>query len=213
MHTNFFVCKLSRRDPFGIICHLLSGIFYLDKEHNCCDNGSTFPMEFNKRIYRIFLSLVAAWCGLIVAAPLLASNTPLTGVASQVYSLFSPICHQFDSRSFHLAGEKLGVCIRCSSIYFSFFTSLALYPLFRRLNSFAVPRIKWLILALAPMVLDVMLNIASIHLSTILTRMISGIMFGGILPFFLFPPLIEALSQIRNRLTLRGGIFYARKAQ
>ncbi|MBI3788832.1 MAG: DUF2085 domain-containing protein [Ignavibacteriales bacterium] len=170
-------------------------------------------MEFNKRVYSIFLFLVAAWCGLIVAAPLLASYTQLTGVASQVYSLFSPICHQFDSRSFHIAGEKLGVCIRCSSIYFSFFASLALYPLFRRLESFTVPRIQWLILALMPMALDVMSNLTSIHLSTTVTRTISGIMFGGILPVFLFPPLVEALSQIRNRLTLRGGIFYARKAQ
>ena len=170
-------------------------------------------MEFNKRVYTIFLSLVAVWCGLIVAAPLLVSYAPSSGVASQVYSLFSPICHQFDSRSFHLAGEKLGVCIRCSSIYFSFFASLALYPLFRRLEPVTVPRMQWLILAVTPMALDVMLNLTSIHRSTTLTSAISGIMFGGILPLFLFPPLVEAFSQIRNRLTLRGGIFYARKAQ
>lgn len=170
-------------------------------------------MEFNKRIYRIFLSLVAVWCGFIVAAPLLASYAPLSSVASQVYSLFSPICHQFDSRSFHLAGEKLGVCIRCSSIYFSFLSSLALYPMVRRLASPTIPQLRWLLLALAPMAMDVLLNLISLHLSTTLTRVLSGALFGGILPFFLFPPLVEAVSQIRNRLTLPGGIFYARKAQ
>ncbi len=193
--------------------HSSSCIFWLDKEHNCCDNASSFPMEFNKRIYQIFFSCIVAWCALIVAAPLLASYAPLSGVASQVYSFFSPICHQFDSRSFHLAGEKLGVCIRCSSIYFSFFASLALYPMVRRLTSLTMPQRRWLMLALAPMAVDVLLNLTSIHLSTTLTRVVSGTMFGGILPFFLFPPLAEALSQIRNRLTLRGGIFYARKAQ
>src|SRR5690242_14530294 len=53
------------------------------------------------------------WCLLIIAAPLLRLPA--------IYFFFSRICHQDPLRSWHLFGEPLAVCIRCTSIYCGFF--------------------------------------------------------------------------------------------
>ena len=168
-------------------------------------------MESNKRTYLIVLSLVALWCGGIVLAPLLV--TALPGVSTFLYSFYSPICHQIDSRSLHLFGEKIGVCSRCSSIYFGFLLSLAIYPFFQKLHAPAFPKRHWIALAILPMVIDVFLNFSGIHVSTLLTRAITGFLFGLILPFYLVPPLLEGIAQLRDQYLARGGFFYARKTQ
>lgn len=168
-------------------------------------------MDTSKRTYLIFVLLVAAWCAGILLAPLLSAHDVRLG--SFLYAFYSPICHQLDHRSFHLDGEKLGVCIRCSGIYFTFFVSLLLYPLVRSVSSPTVPHLRWLILAIGPMAVDVVLGFTGIHPSTVFTRFVTGILLGGILPLFLIPPLIEAVTQLRNRLLTQGGISYARKAE
>jgi uncharacterized membrane protein len=168
-------------------------------------------MEFNKRTYLILLLLVALWCGGIVLAPSLSTTLP--GVSSFLYSFYSPICHQIDARSFHLFGEKIGVCSRCSSIYFGFLLSLALYPFFRKLQAPAFPQRHWIALAVLPMLIDVFMNFTGIHESTLLTRAITGLLFGIILPFYLIPPLLEGIAQLRDQHIARGGFFYARKTQ
>jgi uncharacterized membrane protein len=67
-----------------------------------------------------FALLVGAtlWCATIIAAPVLGLHF--------VYDAFSTICHQDPSRSFHLDGSPLPVCIRCASIYFGFLFALIL---------------------------------------------------------------------------------------
>jgi uncharacterized membrane protein len=168
-------------------------------------------MDINKRVYTILVLLTAFWCIGILLAPALQANHPVA--SSMVYSAYSPICHQIDGRCFHFFDAKWGVCIRCSAIYFSFFLSLLLYPLFRRLSSPLYPGRWWIALAVAPMILDVLLNFTGIHTSTPMTRTISGILFGSVLPFYILPPLLEGIAQLRSQFLARGGLFYARKAQ
>jgi uncharacterized membrane protein len=184
----------------------------LDKDGNTCDNGSSsLPMEFNTRTYLVFLLLVALWCGGIVLAPSLSTTLP--GVSTFLYSFYSPICHQIDARSFHLFGEKLSVCSRCSSIYFGFLLSVALYPFFRDIRVPAFPKRHWIALAVLPMLIDVLMNFAGVHESALLTRAVTGLAFGLILPFYLIPPLLEGIAQLRDQHIARGGFFYARKTQ
>lgn len=168
-------------------------------------------MNTSKRIYLVFLFLVTLWCAGIMLAPLVKAFGH--GASSILYSLYSPICHQIDQRSLHLAGEKLGVCARCSSIYGSFLIALLIYPLIQRLGSPLLPKRWWLSVAVVPMLIDVTLNITGIYPSTMETRAVTGIFFGAILPLYLVPPLLEGFSQLWHRLTLRGGLFYARKAE
>jgi hypothetical protein len=41
-----------------------------------------------------------------------------------LYSFFSSICHQAPTRSWHIHGEPLAVCIRCAAISLGFLTGL-----------------------------------------------------------------------------------------
>jgi len=168
-------------------------------------------MSNSKKVYSAFLVLVATWCVGIILAPLLASREPHIG--SLLYSLYAPICHQIDARSLHIDGAKLAVCARCSGIYFSFLVSLLLYPVVKRSTSPAVPNRWWLSAALLPMALDVLLNVTGIHPTSIVTRTFTGVCFGAVLPFYVVPPLVEAVTQLQTRLHLRGGLLYARKTQ
>ena len=168
-------------------------------------------MEFNKRTYLVFLALVAAWCGGILLAPIL--DAVHRGAASMLYSFYSPICHQIDGRSFHIFGEKLGVCARCSSIYFSFLLSLLIYPHLKKVTSPSLPKTHWVALAVLPMVIDVLLTFTGIHSSTLMTRAFTGALFGFILPFYLLPPLLEAIGQLWDQHLASGGSVYARKTQ
>jgi uncharacterized membrane protein len=69
-------------------------------------------MIINRMMYTLarrwlfFLSLaVAVYAGLPIMAPALM-NAGLTGPASLIYRLYSPMCHQLASRSFFLFGEQ-----------------------------------------------------------------------------------------------------------
>lgn len=168
-------------------------------------------MQFTKRTYLVLLSLVVLWCGGILLAPAVSAIAP--GVSSFLYSYYSPICHQTDVRSFHLFGQKLAVCIRCSSIYGSFFLSLLLFAATQRLSAPSMPKRRWIALAILPMVVDVLLSLTGIHESTMLTKTVTGALFGSILPFYLVPPLLEGIAQLRDQYLARGGFVYARKTQ
>lgn len=48
-------------------------------------------------------------------APLLAAQGRVEAVV--FYAAFTPFCHQYADRSWHLLGEPLAVCIRCMGVY------------------------------------------------------------------------------------------------
>jgi uncharacterized membrane protein len=168
-------------------------------------------MELNKRTYLVLLSLVTLWCGGIVLAPVL--KTVLPSISGFLYLLYAPICHQIDARSLHVVGEKLGVCARCSSIYFGFLVSLCIYPFVRELSRPSLPTRHWIALALVPMIADVILTYAGIHASSLMTRAFTGVLFGSIMPFYMVPPLLEGIAELRAQYLAQGGLFYARKTQ
>jgi hypothetical protein len=68
------------------------------------------------KTYAALLAGSTLWCVSIIAAPTLG--------LPWVYDFFSRICHQNPARTWHLGGEPLAVCIRCTSIYFAFAASL-----------------------------------------------------------------------------------------
>jgi uncharacterized membrane protein len=168
-------------------------------------------MTLAHRTYLLVVLLAAAWCGGFLLAPLISGSMP--DVSSALYACYEPICHQIDARSFHIEGGKLAVCARCSSIYLAFLFALVAYPLFRRLSEQSVPSKFWLVAGIAPMVADVTLNVFGLHGSTLLTRAVSGGLLGLVVPWYIVPVLIEAVSQLRSQFLSRGGLFYARKAQ
>jgi uncharacterized membrane protein len=105
------------------------------------------------------LAASTLWCLSILAGP--------TTGSSAIYAFFALICHQDPSRSWHLAGESLPVCIRCTSIYFGFLAALWL-----RLS----PKTQWLRAALLLMICEFVF--ARVVLDAALLRSLSGILLG-----------------------------------
>jgi uncharacterized membrane protein len=99
------------------------------------------------------------WCLAILAAPVL--HLPL------IYEFFSRICHQDPSRSWHIFGQPLPVCIRCASIYSAFTISLW---------AGLKPNARWLRASLAIMAAEFI--IARFFLDAALLRSLSGILVG-----------------------------------
>ena len=143
--------------------------------------------------YLILLLGVSLWCTMLVLPPLAASSGHEV-VAHQLYRSFSPICHQFESRSLHLFGYKQAVCSRCSAIYFGFFVGVLLVPILsQRYNR---QTIKLLLIASAPMLIDVLCDLSGFHASNIFTRLMTGSFFGIVSALILSPYIIEALTSL-----------------
>ena len=102
----------------------------------------------------------ATWCLAIVAAPYFH--------LAPVYLFFSTICHQLPGRSWHLHGEPLAACIRCTSIYVGFLAGLVVLR---------TPNVRWLKLA-ATITLMEWLVAAAVFDSEIL-RVLSGVLLGA----------------------------------
>ena len=154
------------------------------------------------------------WCVLIVAAPLLASFGGRSAVAaSYLYEMFSRVCHQLDSHSFHIAGLKFGVCVRCTAIYATFFVGMILFPLLKRTTVAAQKSSLILLISLIPMGIDVGLSTFGIHESNTLTRMSTGTLFGLALSIVLMPTLEEVTDDLLSRFRLpRRGTQRARNS-
>ncbi len=99
----------------------------------------------------------------------------------------------------------MGVCERCSGIYFGFLAGVLLSRLVRKLTA-ASPRILWGA-AVAPMLIDVAADISGIHASTAALRLFSGGFFGIAAALILTPLLVEALSSASppKQLTIAHG--------
>lgn len=111
------------------------------------------------RLYAALLTGSTLWCLSVILAPLLGLEP--------VYEFFSRICHQDPARSWHVFGEPLPACIRCTSIYFGFAASLWLGL---RTN------VRWLRAALAVMILE--FAVARLFVDAAAIRSLSGILVG-----------------------------------
>ena len=100
------------------------------------------------------------WSLSIIAAPALG--------LSPVYRFFSTICHQDPSRSWHIFGPSLPVCIRCASVYFAFTASLWVGI---RAN------IRWLRISLLFILCEFV--IARFFIDAVALRSLSGILVGS----------------------------------
>lgn len=150
-------------------------------------------------IYLVVLLATVLWCFAIFAAPLfIASGGLLQSSSEFLYQFFGRICHQFSERSFHLEGQKLAVCARCSSVYFGFLLGLLAVPLFRGFPSIPYPPRWILFVSVVPMVLDIGFSMLDLHESTLWTRALSGGVFGLIISYFILPGFLTALCSNGN---------------
>ena len=149
-------------------------------------------------IVSISLSLV----GLIIGAPL-AQSTGHEAIGFTIYRAFSYLCHQLPERSFYLAGHQFAVCARCTGLYVGFAAASLGYPLVRSLKRTDTPARRWLLLAAAPMAIDVGLDMLGVWKNTHLSRLITGLLLGSVAAFYVIPGLIDLLNFDWRRLRLR----------
>lgn len=133
--------------------------------------------------------------GLIIAAPL-AQARGNSQFAAPIYKAFSFVCHQIPERSFHLAGNKFGVCSRCTGLYSGFAVAVLAYPFTRSLKNTATPSIVWLILAALPLAIDFSLGYFNIWANTHASRFATGALFSATTVFYIVPGLIDIAGKL-----------------
>jgi uncharacterized membrane protein len=100
----------------------------------------------------------------------------ISSVGAATDRAFALICHQIDSRSFHLMGYRLAVCGRCASIYFGFLAGILFWKIAMRKTPESY--LIWWCCALLPMLLDVLCEAAGMHFGGNITRAVTGGWFG-----------------------------------
>lgn len=184
----------------------------------CRDNG-TIMNPVARRSLLIFALAVTFWCGFILLAPSLRSLGESGAWSSGVvYEFFARICHQNEARSFHIFGEKLGVCIRCSGIYGTFWIGVVVWLMAGWKRGWSVPHRRWLLLAALPMVVDVLFHWSGIRGATDVSRIMTGGLFGAVLPLYILPAFSDAMvrifasSKTPGLHSSQGETLHARKA-
>ncbi len=160
-------------------------------------SGPTCLVRTSTATYLAILGGAALWCLAIVLPPVfLSAGGEWSIVGSALYRPFHTVCHQLADRSFHILGEPLAVCIRCTSIYFGFLLGTILYvPAMSFRISFSDHR-AILLWSVVPMCVDVILDATGLHASTPATRLITGSLFGLIVPFSIIPTAQAAVQEL-----------------
>ena len=156
-----------------------------------------------RTVYASILAIGILWNLAIIAAPWSwAQGHPV--VASGLYFMFSPVCHQRADRSFFSFGHHLAVCHRCTGIYLGALAGLLLIPLLSRVlygkaNGLFRVRIQNrgpLLLAFALMAADVGGELMGIRNSTPMSRFLTGAFCGIVAPFYLLPAIFEIFVRV-----------------
>lgn len=100
------------------------------------------------------------------------------------------ICHQLAERSIVVTGESLSVCARDTGIYIGIFSTLVYLHLTKRKAIITIPSIKvsfLLLFFLVPLMVDGLGSYLHLFESNNTRRLVTGISFGIVLPYFVYP--------------------------
>ncbi len=162
------------------------------------------PQDFTERfrrqawkVWTISLLVVFAWTFVILLAPIARANG-FENISAPIYAFFSVICHQIDSRSFHIENHQFAVCSRCFGVYFGLFFGFLIYPFLRKVDEIEpLPRF-WLFLAMIPIGIDWSLGVFGIWENTHLSRFITGSILGAACAIFIVPALVEIFRYLKK---------------
>lgn len=149
-------------------------------------NPTRRPLLF----WAISAAVITSLVSLIIIAPLAAASGH-NEIAASIYYAFSPLCHQRPDRSYFIDGHKMGVCARCTGIYFGFALTLLAYPLVRSLRSTTTPARKWLLLAALPLAIDFSLTFFGVWENTHTSRLLTGLVLGSVAVFYIMPGIVD----------------------
>lgn len=157
-------------------------------------------MTHQNRVRFVYLTTligVSLLIGSILMAPFLKQiDSPLGGV---LYSAFSPVCHQIESRCIFLFGFPLAVCARCFGIYVGFLAGILTYSCVRGFTDLRMPKTKYFFLVSLPIVLDTSGNFWGLWSSPSWLRFIFGSIWGHILPYYFITGVCEFVFHLKKR--------------
>lgn len=145
-----------------------------------------------KRELTIVIAAACLWTAGIVAAPVFAGSW----LSELLYRLYAVVCHQFDDRSFRWQEHPFGVCIRCTSIYASFLAALVLIRFRPRLQKTDWNVLHLLAVSGIPVALDGIGSLLHLWDSTVISRVVTGSLFGAGLALLLHADLTESIRSI-----------------
>ncbi len=152
-------------------------------------------MTWSSAGYTVLLVAALLWTAGILASPILVhADRPVAGIGARL--VYSQVCHQDAARSHRLFGFPLGVCNRCSGIYFAFTATVLVFPLLRRTRTAASFSVRRSAIFILPMFLDYMLDVAGVWSNFPLSRTLSGAVGGIGLALFTVPAWMEAWKQL-----------------
>ncbi len=110
--------------------------------------------------------LVACALGMaLVFAPPFAGS-----YAHVVRWLLEPVCHQIPARSFHVLGEPIAVCHRCTGLYVGFAVGVLVWPWLPTLAARLAANPRWVAVFLVPLAID-----WAVVVNTPATRFVTGL--------------------------------------
>lgn len=171
----------------------------------------TFYFDKNaSRAYLLVLALVALWTAGALIAPVgiahgwISSDQSLAArsdgrwlpdlLAVIIHAVYGRVCHQLPERSLWIQGHPMAVCARCFGIYFGYLAGTLFYPLARKPLETALPRRRWLILALLPMAIDFVGGYLGVFENTVASRTTTGLLAGIAGAIYTVPGLVTAIG-------------------
>jgi uncharacterized membrane protein len=159
-------------------------------------SGRRIPRRSFRLLSILTVAALLVWIGLIVLAPYLVSVDSAWG--GFLYAVFSPTCHQLESRCLRLFGYPLAVCARCSGIYLGFLAGSLILAVSRPRSRLVLPPTRILAAATLPIGLDTLGNLLALWDTPSALRLGLGIAWGLTLPFYFIPAVADALSGLRR---------------
>ena len=129
-----------------------------------------------RRDLKIGLAVLSSVPAAILGAATLCTWAIAHGASEQWRLLFRVICHGMAHRSFALFGEPMPICARCSGIYIGLFAGLLAFWVAQWASERGM-RVAMAI-AVAPLALDGLTQLAGLRESTNELRVATGIVAG-----------------------------------
>ena len=142
-----------------------------------------------KRDTKIIAATLVAIAGAILSASLACTAAIANGASMRWRFLFRLFCHGIPERCIYLWGVPMPICARCAAIYAGLILSFVAFLILPRMRESAARMVLYV--ALVPMAVDGLTQLAGLRLSTnplrLETGLLAGVAFG-----------VWALSAIKN---------------
>jgi len=143
------------------------------------------------KTYHIYMIAILIWNSLIYITPILASMD--VEIADFLYFFFSFFCHQIPSRSLFLLGHQFPVCARDMGVYWGMLIGGIFLPFLMKSETKRIPPISIFVLLILPLAIDGTTQLLGWRESTNEIRIVTGLIAGVAIPFYLIPTVNKLL--------------------